>query len=350
MAGNASQWAQRLAPRHAVTVITRRLPGSRPARERRDGFELRALPVGRWPLLRTLADLDAIERQVASLSPRPQLLLCFQTFVSGYAGVRLQRRLGIPAVVWVRGEDEIRLARSWRARWTSPVTWRSARAVVVQSRELGEALLRELASEPTSEAAVRARLEVIPNGIELPPLAAPPARGRHVLAVGRLIPHKGMDVVIDAVAALGGQLTIAGDGPERAALEARARRLDLDVRFEGAVPRGRVAELYREAACVVLASRFGEGFPNVLLEAMAHACPVIATDVLGVDELVRDGESGLRVAPGDVAALRSALARLRDEPGLAERLGSAARRVAERYSWDAVVPQLESRLAAWCDA
>jgi len=343
----AEAWAKRLSRRHRVTVITRRLPPDRPERESRDGFEVIALPAGGLPLVRTLRDRAAITRVVAALAPRPDLVLCFQTFVSGWVGVHLQRCLGIPAVVWVRGEDEIRLGARWRARLTSPGVWAAARAVLVQSEEMRRALLGELPAD--ARARLEPRLAVVPNGIELPPPSDAP-RGGRVLAVGRLRPIKGMDVVIDAVAGVRGQLTVAGDGPERARLEARARHHGLDARFLGHVGPAELAARYREAACVVLASRFGEGFPNVLLEAMAHGCPVIATRVTGVAELVVDRENGLLVPPGDPPALRDALARIANEPGLGARLGAAARVTAERYAWDTVEPRLELLLARWGSA
>jgi len=180
---------------------------------------------------------------------------------------------------------------------------------------------------------------VVPNGLDL---AEPPfTPGSGVLVVGRLIPEKGVDVVVDAVAGLRGRLTVAGDGPQRARLEARARRHGLDARFEGHVSSARLGTLYREAACVVLASRRGEGMPNALLEAFAYARPVVATPVAGVRGLVQDGVNGLLCPSGDARALRERLARLADEPELAGRLGEAARATAERFGWERVEPLLE---------
>jgi len=342
----AEAWAERLAARHEVTVVTRRLPPDRPVDERRDGYRIVSAPVARTPLVRTWRDRDTVTRVVGALDPRPDLTLCFQTFVSGWIGVHLQRRFGIPAVVWVRGEDEIRLAR-WRTRLTSPAVWRAARGVLVQSDEMRAALLAEL--DPASRARLEPRLVVVPNGIELPAGETGATRGDRVLVVARLRPIKGVDLAIEAIAAAGGGLTVAGDGPERAALEARARARGLDARFLGAVGRDRLDTLYREAACLVLASRFGEGFPNVVLEAMAHGCPVIATRVTGVTTLVQDGVNGLVVPPDDVAALRDAVIRLRD-PGVAGRLGAGARATAGGYGWPAVMPRLESVLMRWAEA
>ncbi|MBI1797525.1 MAG: glycosyltransferase family 4 protein [Candidatus Eisenbacteria bacterium] len=342
----AEGWARRLAARHRITVITRRDPPSQPAIERRDGFDVVRLPVSRVPLARTALDLAAISRAIGRLAPRPDLALCFQTFISGLAGVRAQQRFGIPAVVWVRGESEYALRGAWAARAIAPRVWARACGVLVQSDAVRAGLLDALAeAAPAVRAAVVAKLDVVPNGIDLPDAVAPP--GGRVLTVGRLIPEKGMDVVIDAVAGLQGQLTVAGAGPERERLEARARRHGLEARFEGFVDRERLATLLREAWVVVLAARRGEGLPNAVLEAFAEGRPVIGTPIAGVRDLIVDGVNGLIVPPGDPHALRDALARLSHERGLAERMGRAARETAAAYAWPRVVPRLEAALERW---
>ena len=103
-------------------------------------------------------------------------------------------------------------------------------------------------------------------------------------------------------------LVVAGDGPERGGTRARARELELDgrVTFLGAVPREQVLRLFRAADASVLPSAW-ENFPHTVVEALAVGCPVISTAVGGVPEVVRDGENGLLVAPGDPPALASAI-------------------------------------------
>ena len=338
----AEGWAKRLADRHRVIVITRKGAPGEPDREDRDGFAVLRLPASRVPLLRTALDIRWIERAVSAVTPRPGALLCFQTFISGFAGVRLQKRLGVPAIVWVRGEDEYRASRA-RTRRISVGVWDEAAAVLAQSEaNRGRVLDAVRRFRPGAEGRVAAKLEVVPNGLELPPPPFPP--GMRILAVGRLIHDKGMDLVIDAVAGMQGLLTIAGDGPERSALEARAARHGADVRFEGAVDRARLDALYRDASCVVLASRRGEGLPNVLLEAFSYGKPVVATPVTGVADLVVDGVNGLIVPVNEALALRDALARLAHERGLAARLGEGARRTAEGFAWERVRPRLEAVL------
>jgi glycosyltransferase involved in cell wall biosynthesis len=347
----AEGWAKRLARRHRVTVITRADAARPPGREGRDGYTVVRTAVSAVPVWRTFADLDAIRRAVGALEPRPDLLLCFQTFISGLAGTRAGRALGIPAVVWIRGEAEYRLGASRFLRWISPGIWRGAAGVLVQSETNRVELLRELERvSPASVPRVRERLAVVENGLTLPAPSPLPARGG-VLAVGRLVADKGMDVAIAACARAGLPLTIAGEGPERSALEALAHRLGAGVHFVGYVKPAALAPLYAAARIVVLAARRGEGLPNVLLEALAHGRAVVATPCAGTRDLIEDGGNGVLVPPGDVEALAGALARLAANDGdagaLVQRLASAGRASVERFAWEAVEPRLEAVLVKW---
>jgi glycosyltransferase involved in cell wall biosynthesis len=160
-----------------------------------------------------------------------------------------------------------------------------------------------------------------------------------LLTVARLAPDKGLRLLLEAVARAVGEkldvrLEIVGDGPDRAALEARAADLGLGarVRFAGAVGRDRIQERYLAADAFCLSS-FAEGVPVVLMEAMALERPVIAPRVMGIPELVEDGVSGWLVAPGSVDALAAAIGRLAEtDPAARASLGAAGReRVRERY-------------------
>jgi glycosyltransferase involved in cell wall biosynthesis len=140
-------------------------------------------------------------------------------------------------------------------------------------------------------------------------------------------------------------VTVAGEGPERAALEATARELGLDgrVSFLGALPRERVLELFRAADASVLPSAW-ENFPHTIVEALAVGCPVIATAVGGVPEVVKDGENGLLVAPGDSAALGAAIARFFADGELRARLAAAAPGSIAGLSEESVFARIEAEL------
>jgi glycosyltransferase involved in cell wall biosynthesis len=163
---------------------------------------------------------------------------------------------------------------------------------------------------------------------------------------GRLTAQKSLDRALQAVAAADGvSFLVAGDGPDREALEWQAGRLGIDgrVRFLGPQPRERVVELFCAADAAILSSSW-ENFPHTVVEALAVGTPVLAMEAGGVAEVVRDGVNGLLVAPGDTAGLTDAIRRYFGDALLRERLrGRAAQSVAE-YSREAVFSRLEDVL------
>ncbi len=187
----------------------------------------------------------------------------------------------------------------------------------------------------------------------------PQARGGRdgvivLLAVGSLVPRKGYDVLVAALAELKGlrwRLTIAGDRSRDAAtadrLDADIRRLGLADRIEmlGAVPDARLSELYAGADVFVLPSRF-EGYGMAFSDAIAHGLPVIGTTAGAIPDTV-PAEAGLLVPPDDAAALVRALRQLIEDPDARRRLAAGARAAAARLpSW----PQAAARFAQAVEA
>lgn len=205
------------------------------------------------------------------------------------------------------------------------------------------------------------RIVRIYNGVDLDAFR-PPSRPASdgpplILAVGRLVEKKGFDVLVEACGMLrergaSFRCAIAGKGPLEEALRVRVRRLGLQQRVQlvGPLPRGRVAELLREAAVLAVPSIVGgdgnrEGLPTVIPEAMASAVPVVATSVSGIPEAVEDGATGLLVRPADAAALADALETLLGDPQLRAEMGRAARARAERlFDIERNVRELEAVL------
>jgi len=191
-----------------------------------------------------------------------------------------------------------------------------------------------------------ARATVLPN--PAPPL--PELRPREELRAGlgfdgptlvfagRLTAQKALDVGIEAARRAGVALAIAGDGPDREALEALGH-----ARFLGPLPRMRVLELFRAGDASLLSSSW-ENFPHTVVEALAVGTPVIATRVGGVAEVVRDGENGLLVEPGDAAALAAAIERFFGDAALAARMRANAAGSVADYAPDRVYGRLEAIL------
>lgn len=224
---------------------------------------------------------------------------------------------------------------------------RSARHVFSPSAYLRDVAL-EWGLDPT-------QLSVLPNSA--PELPAVPSRGelRHKLQLdgqvlafaGRLGPQKALGMALAAVAAVPDvTLVIAGDGPDRAALERQARELGLEtrVRFLGSVSREQVLRLFRAADASVLSSAW-ENFPHTVVEALAVGCPVIATAVGGVPEVIREGENGLLVPANDVPALAAAIRRFFDDEALRQRLAAAAPESVAGYTEEAMFTRIEDELA-----
>jgi glycosyltransferase involved in cell wall biosynthesis len=203
-----------------------------------------------------------------------------------------------------------------------------------------------------------ARVSVLPNpSPEIPPLATRDELrrelgldGKTLVFAGRLGRQKALGTLLQALVDVpDAALVIAGDGPEREPLEQLTRTLELDgrVTYLGAVPRDRVLRLFGAAEASVLPSAW-ENFPHTVVEALAVGCPVIATTVGGIPEVVRDGENGLLVAPGDSRALATAIRRLLSDDALRERLAAAAPGSVAALSEEAVFARIEDELGRAC--
>jgi glycosyltransferase involved in cell wall biosynthesis len=163
----------------------------------------------------------------------------------------------------------------------------------------------------------------------------PGGTGKRVAFVGRLDPVKGALLLIEAMATVlkahpDATLTLAGDGPARAAAEARSVELGVQnaVHFAGFMTQGQVADLLAQSDMLVLPS-FAEGLPVVYMEALASRIPVVASRVAGVQELVEDGVCGFTIPPGDVPTLADRMIRLMNDPAKARAMGEAGRTAVE---------------------
>jgi glycosyltransferase involved in cell wall biosynthesis len=193
------------------------------------------------------------------------------------------------------------------------------------------------------------RTRVIPVGVELPPEAAPPeARGPVVVALSRMFPSKGVDVLVDAFAAAaatrpGWRLRIAGEGQDAAALRARAEASGCGDRIElvGFV-RGDAKRSFLAAAAIGVQPSRDDNYPGSLLELQAHGVACVGTAVGGIPDILGDGAAGVVVPPGDAAALAAALGALMDDPARRAALAAAGRRVAASRSWPSVAGALEA--------
>lgn len=253
-----------------------------------------------------------------------------QTFLpaSDVIGRTLGRLARVPLIVTsirARNVDK----KAWQL-WLDRRTMRWAHLVVFNA---GSVAAYSIANEGVRPEQV----VVIPNGVRVSEV---PGRSREALrgivppdapvigTVGRLRPQKGHADLIDAFAQIlsrtGAHLLLIGDGELRGALERQVREAGLERRVHFLGPRADLPDFYAAMDVYAQTSLF-EGMPNAVMEAMAAGLPVVATDVDGTRELIRDGETGWLVPPGDPAALAVRLLALLENPDLAARAGGAAK-------------------------
>lgn len=238
-------------------------------------------------------------------------------------------------------------------RWMRPVMrWAYARADrVVANAEALAALVARVYPEAGT-------ITTLPNATDFDqldslaaePVPAPLPGRRRVLAVGRLVPEKRLDLLVSAAGGLAERIdlevVICGDGPERGNLEAQARQLGLGdrVRFCGFVQN---PWAWMASADVFALTSDMEGLPNALVEAQALGIAAVATDCpTGPAEIIAPGQTGLLVAPGDSSALTAALGQLLVDPATRSAMGAAGReRTRARYGAPATTRALETLVA-----
>ncbi|MEB3328320.1 MAG: glycosyltransferase family 4 protein [Candidatus Sericytochromatia bacterium] len=347
----ANAWS---AMGHEVTLVTFDAPDAEPffllaPAVKRVGLNAMRASAGVWEALRNNASrLRKLRQAVRAAQPDVVVSFIDTTNVTTLLAVS---GLSFPVVVSERTDPHHHaIGRAWtRLR---RLTYPRATAVVVQSHRAA-AYFANTTVTPL----------VIPNPVKLPALPARTVASdeRHrLVTLGRLQPVKGQEKLLSAFARLAPHhpswtLTIHGEGPERAQLEATVSALGLQNRvfLPGATtePFARLVE-----ADLFVLSSAREGFPNALCEAMAVGLPVVSFDCpSGPAELITHNVDGLLVPPGDVEALAAALDRLMGDPAERARLGTRAREVRERLAlprilamWDEVFREaLEGRASRW---
>lgn len=290
-----------------------------------------------------LRRLAAIRRLIRDR--QPDVILSFLTKVNCLT-LLAARGTGIPVVISERNNPAVQSAGFWN------------RAQQVLAFGAAEIVVQTAGQRNDLPGRLRSRAVVIHNFCAPVPFRrAAPGPGCHFIAVGRLDPQKGFDLLIEAFGQLadpGARLTIFGEGPERQALEGLIARAGLSdrVRLPG-IAHG-PQEWLGAGDVLVVSSRY-EGFSNVVAEATCSGLPVVSFDCpYGPSEMIVEGRNGLLVPPGDVAALGRAMARLAGDAVLRARLGQAPHLTAARLDprrimaqWDAVIgAALQPRSAA----
>jgi glycosyltransferase involved in cell wall biosynthesis len=356
---------------HSVTVYTRKdSPGLRPrvrVGPRLEVVHAEAGPARRLPkdeLLPFMGELaDAIAKDWAE---RPPDVVHGHFWMSGLAALDAARRdeagNRVPVVQTFHALGTVKRRHQGtedtsppERRWLEPGVGRSAdRIIATCSDEVFELKAMDIDT---------GKVSIAPCGVDLDFFSAdgaaePRPRRHRILSVGRLVPRKGVDLVIRALPHLGAEgyddveLLIVGGGADPGVLESdpEVRRLltladELGVAdrvtLRGQVPRADMPEMFRSADAVVCTPWY-EPFGIVPLEAMACGVPVVAAAVGGLRDTVVDHGTGIHVPPRDPEAIAAALALLLGDPELRAELGAAGQeRARTRYSWDRVAAETE---------
>lgn len=268
----------------------------------------------------------------------------------GFTAALWRRTLGVPMVVTAHGADVAWLERNAWGRAVARRVFGAADGLAPVSSDLAVRIAQRLGRQIHSS--------VIPMGVAMSgaaPVEARPAELEQagsmplLLFVGKLVPKKGVEVLLEAVALLHRRrrpvhLAIVGGGPLESALRARARSLGIAAHtdFIGWVQNTRLGGFYAAADVVCVpsvrdASGETEGTPVVLLEALANGATVVASRSGGIADVIHDGENGWLVPSGDASALAAGIISALDvSPGHREELRAAARVTAREHRWERV--------------
>ncbi len=303
-------------------------------------------------------------RQLGRIPPTPDLAMLQPRLIHAHFGrggalaLPIARALRLPLVVTFHGGDATKNAHFRRTlvptifQRRCEALQREAALIICVAEHVREALLAR--NFPA------VKLRVIRYGIEPEEDSRPPqlAERPYLLFVGRFVEKKGVEHLLDAIRALEAEgtaldLVLVGDGPLAETLKHQAADLKC-ARFLGWLPNQEVRRVMRSALAVCVpsvAARTGdsEGLPNVVLEAMACAVPVIGSDIAGIAEAVEHDRTGFLVPPADPRSIAAAARRLLGDPELRRRMGVAARAAAtERFSAVAQSRILEDALLSVC--
>ncbi|PIT97764.1 MAG: hypothetical protein COT71_04275 [Candidatus Andersenbacteria bacterium CG10_big_fil_rev_8_21_14_0_10_54_11] len=337
---------------HEVTLITSRYKDL-PKREIVEGGRVIRIPTVRrykdycanWELV--IFGVSAFFYAFGfSFRHRVDFIQAYFAVPAGWAAWLLSFVRRIPYAVYFGGSD-IPGANPSRYKTIYPILtpllraiWRRAEFRTVCSADLAR-LAR--AADPASD------FIVIPNGVEtnrFVPIVRPANPRVKILFIGRLIPRKGFQRVIQALprvkelAAQPFEVEVVGTGAFQAELDGLAASLGVSdaIHYAGTVPYEELHRSYQYADIFVLTS-LSEGMPSVILEAMGCGLPVVASDVGGNNELVHEGENGYLIIGDDTEKLARDIARLINDDALRRVFGAKSRELARQYDWKEIMQQ-----------
>ncbi|MDZ4717031.1 MAG: glycosyltransferase family 4 protein [Roseiflexaceae bacterium] len=309
--------------------------------------------------LALMASLAALMRQISQQSRSFDLVHAHWVLPNGLPALIAARLAHLPLVVSLHGSDVYLAEKAAALSVTAAAIFRGSGGITACSADLHQRALR--LGAPVE------RTRTVPYGVDSAAFRPDPAAARQirvdlglpfdaplVVSVSRLVYKKGLTYLIEAFAQVVSQhpnaiLVIGGYGDLRDELERQVqeRGLSASVRFPGQLSREDSAALIGAADVHVVPSIRDQngnmdGLPNVLLEGMSAARPIVASRLAGIPDVIRDGEHGILVPERDPQSITAAIIRLLDDRPLAKRLGANARqRVLEELTWDVAALRFE---------
>ncbi|MEX1112778.1 MAG: glycosyltransferase family 4 protein [Candidatus Andersenbacteria bacterium] len=347
---------------HDVTLITSQYKGL-PKRETIDGATIIRIPTIRrykdfcstWELV--IFGISALIYTFFYTSRhKVDFIQAYFAVPAGWVAWIIHALKGIPYGVYFGGSD-IPNANPSRYKAVYPLLtpllraiWKKAEFRTVCSEDLVR-LGRE--ADPTSE------FLCIPNGVEtdrFKPIDRRENPKVKILFIGRLIPRKGFQRVVQALPEVRKrvrepfEVEVVGTGTHQLVLDQLAEELGVSdlIRYVGLVPYDQLEKSYQYADIFVLTS-LSEGMPSVILEAMGCGLPVIASDVGGNNEIVKEGENGFLIQGEDAETLADRLTELIDNKELRERMGKRSREMALSYDWKNIMKQYNDLYLAYAN-
>jgi len=333
--------AKYLSKKHEVHVFTT-LDEGLPKESSVEGFYVHRIP---WPKIRYFGGLlfwINIARLLKKIKPD---IIHAQNIGNGKTIFLLNKIFRKPIVIWARGSDANFLFMH-KKDWALKQALKNADAVISLTDDM-EKKIREVCNR---------EIFVIPNGIdlnvfegfskeELRKKFGLSKNEKTILYVGTLRPIKGLTYLIEAVKIINDKnikLLLVGRGEERKHLEKLVKKFKIEniVTFVGRVPNKEVFE-YMAASDVLVLPSLSEGFPNVILEAMASGLPIVATKVGGVPKIVNNEVNGFLVDPKNPKQICEALLLLFKDKNLREKISKNNKMEAKKYSWESAIDKLD---------
>jgi len=330
----AMRLAEQLSKRYDVTVFTKKYD------TKRDYVYSGKYQIVRVPNITFNSFLSTLTfvllAPLYAYTKRADFIICMMIYPNGFLGYVLNKINGTPYISWIRGGDWYFVQNNRIKMWMiSKVAQNSHKYPIIAQTE---SIKKDVLSVYPD-----ANIKIISNGVSI---SGRIANGDKIYFVGSLEERKGVKYLIQAMKYVNKELVIIGDGPDREKLEKLCEKCNVSCTFRGYINPIYIQEELLNARVLVLPAVLyqgaqSEGLPNVILEAMSVGLPVVATNIAGIPDVIKDGETGFVVESTDVKELAIRICEIANNQSLWEKMSANCLKEVEKYSWDNVIRRIE---------